>query len=362
MGATMEQLPAAPAVPVQSPALETMSFTGKSGEYFRIWIVNLCLTVITLGIYSPWAKVRRNKYLYRHSHLAGASFDYHADPVAILKGRLIAVSMLGLYLVTSTVLPAVSLLIGLVIVLAVPWLLVRSRMFAMRNTSYRNVRFRFKPIYREAYKVIIGQMLLVIITFGLFYPRFRYARSRLIVDNTAYGTLDLKLGDQVDASEFYGIYLAAGLLFLAVFLLAGVPLMTLGSGGADPDTGVDSSFVWRAFVPTAVLVVLYLLTYYGLEAAVMRLILRGTSVGDHQLRCDWSLVKLTWVQATNLVAIAASLGLLIPWATIRLQDYKLSKLRVAVQGDLGAIAAAEAEEVSALGDEIGDAFDYDFGL
>ncbi|MEM9624119.1 MAG: DUF898 family protein, partial [Pseudomonadota bacterium] len=39
----------------------TLSFTGDGTEYFRIWIVNLTLTLLTLGIYSAWAKVRTNR-------------------------------------------------------------------------------------------------------------------------------------------------------------------------------------------------------------------------------------------------------------------------------------------------------------
>jgi len=34
-----------------------LEFTGKGGEYFGIWIVNLFFSVLTLGIYSAWAKV-----------------------------------------------------------------------------------------------------------------------------------------------------------------------------------------------------------------------------------------------------------------------------------------------------------------
>ncbi|MCS6766168.1 MAG: DUF898 domain-containing protein, partial [Candidatus Protistobacter heckmanni] len=34
-----------------------LRFTGSGAEYFRIWIVNLSLSVLTLGIYSAWAKV-----------------------------------------------------------------------------------------------------------------------------------------------------------------------------------------------------------------------------------------------------------------------------------------------------------------
>jgi uncharacterized membrane protein YjgN (DUF898 family) len=45
------------------------AFTGRSGEYFRIWIVSLSLSVLTLGIYSAWGKVRKKRYLYSHTEL-----------------------------------------------------------------------------------------------------------------------------------------------------------------------------------------------------------------------------------------------------------------------------------------------------
>jgi uncharacterized membrane protein YjgN (DUF898 family) len=48
-------------------AAEQLHFTGRGGEYFGVWIVNLLLTIVTLGIYSPWAKVRRLQYFYRRS-------------------------------------------------------------------------------------------------------------------------------------------------------------------------------------------------------------------------------------------------------------------------------------------------------
>ena len=41
-----------------------LEFRATGAEYFRIWIVNLLLTIITLGIYSAWAKVRRLRYFY----------------------------------------------------------------------------------------------------------------------------------------------------------------------------------------------------------------------------------------------------------------------------------------------------------
>ena len=67
-----------------------LRFTGRGGEYFGIWIVNLLLTILTVGIYSAWAKVRRIQYFYRHTELAHSSFDFHGSPIKILLGRFIA--------------------------------------------------------------------------------------------------------------------------------------------------------------------------------------------------------------------------------------------------------------------------------
>ena len=73
-----------------------ITFTGEGREYFRVWIVNLALSVATLGVYSAWAKVRRLQFFYRHTRLDGASFDFHGQPLAILKGRIVALGLFGL--------------------------------------------------------------------------------------------------------------------------------------------------------------------------------------------------------------------------------------------------------------------------
>ena len=89
-------------------------FHGDGTEYFRIWIVNLLLTIVTLGIYSAWAKVRSKRYFYGNTELAGDRFDYLASPIAILKGRLIAVAALVAYTLTSMFAPLASIVLLLV--------------------------------------------------------------------------------------------------------------------------------------------------------------------------------------------------------------------------------------------------------
>ena len=70
------------------------------------------LTIVTLGIYSAWAKVRRQRYFYGNTSLAGASFDYHARPVQILIGRIVVLAMLVVYNLTLQFQPIVGGLIA----------------------------------------------------------------------------------------------------------------------------------------------------------------------------------------------------------------------------------------------------------
>jgi len=69
-------------------------------EYFKIWIVNILLTILTLGIYAAWATVRNNRYFYSNLYLDDNNFRYLAEPIQILKGRLIAIAVLVIYTVT----------------------------------------------------------------------------------------------------------------------------------------------------------------------------------------------------------------------------------------------------------------------
>jgi uncharacterized membrane protein YjgN (DUF898 family) len=344
---------------------EPMTFSGRSGEYFRIWIVNVCLTVVTLGIYSAWAKVRRLKYLYRSTHVAGGSFDYHASPMAILKGRLIGLGAVSVYLVSGYLLPGVEAPIFLLILAFIPWVLVRSRMFNMRNTSFQNIRFSFQRVYGRAYEVIFGYGLLVGVTMGIMYPYYRYKRSDLIVSNASFGNWPIKLG--VISSEFYVKYLQATLIFLLVMVLFG---LFLASGidvsdllpGNEENTDRSPGTVYSITLGIVGLLIAYFIVFSFLRAATTKLVLNNTTVGEHKLNCHWNIPRVMFIQTSNLVAIVLSAGLLIPWATIRLRRYQIENLSIAVTGRIDAVMAVQSEEVSAMGDELGEAFDIDIGL
>ena len=97
----METTP--PPLPVASRSF--LEFRGSGREYFGIWIVNLVLSIATLGIYIPWARVRTRRYFYRNTLLDGHSFDYLADPKRLLIGYLIVGVFFILYSISDIIHP-----------------------------------------------------------------------------------------------------------------------------------------------------------------------------------------------------------------------------------------------------------------
>ena len=65
---------------------------------------------------------------------------------------------------------------------------------------------------------------------------------------------------------------------------------------------------------------------------------------------------------TNIVPIAMTVGLFVPWARVRLARYRAESLTLLPGGPLLSEADAAAGDESAAGAELSDAMDLDFGL
>jgi uncharacterized membrane protein YjgN (DUF898 family) len=131
---------------VESMRILPFEFRGDGTEYFKIWIVNIFLTLITLGIYSAWATVRNNRYFYGNTFVDGTSFSYLAKPLQILKGRIIAVVVFALFVGLAGAFPLAGAILYLILGFAAPYIYNQSLAFKMRNTSYKNIQFRFNEI------------------------------------------------------------------------------------------------------------------------------------------------------------------------------------------------------------------------
>ena len=334
-------------------------FTGKVGEYFKIWIVNVSLTILTLGIYSAWAKVRKKRYFYGNTLLQNAPFEYLADPIKILKGRLIVVGVFVVYTLTTNFLPATESLFGLLFFGIFPWVVVRALTFKTRNSSYRNIRFGFTASYGEAAGVFILKAIFVGVTFGLAYPFFAHSRSKFAMDHSSYGKTRFVFLAPV--KSFYFIYFLAGLVGLGgvVALQVFLPLFSffLPPTPAQQAPGLAPMLITLlAFGFVVLLVISYLKT------ETINVVWSNTSLGKNRFKSTLRFSQMLWLYLSNAVAILLSLGLLIPWASIRMARYRLDNLQLLPADDLDGFIAAEQEKVGAAGEEILDFFDFDIGI
>lgn len=331
-------------------------FTGSAGEYFRIWIVNLFFTLITFGIYSAWAKVRKKRYFYGSTRLDGDTFDYFASPKTILKGRIVAFSAFVMYAFGAELYPVSGYALWAVFFLALPWLVMRALMFNARNSAYRGLRFDFAATPRETVRIYIGMPLVVGLTLGLAYPWFMARQKAFVLSHHALGTT--RFGCDVSVREFFGIYiLAAIILFALTVPAAGLMGIAVGS------QALPEAYSWIGLVvPMILMYAGYAVVYAFIQARTTNQLWNGAHGPGIRFASTLRAAKLARLYIGNVVAIAATAGLLIPWAVVRTLRYRLENLTMFVADDVPHEANPSLERVGATGQELGDIFNLDLGI
>ncbi|HAT40867.1 MAG TPA: DUF898 domain-containing protein [Rheinheimera sp.] len=354
---SVDALSAAPVQP--SSTRHIVEFTGDAAEFFRIWIVNILLSIVTLGIYSAWAKVRTNQYLYSHTKIAGHAFRYLANPIQILKGRLIAVAIFALIAVLNHFNPLVSLGVSLLMLFAFPWLLLQSLRFKMRMTSYRNVRFGFHGSYGGFLKYFIGLPVLSVFTMYLLMPYALKRMDEYVYNNVSYGgrrsTLSLEAGTYYStAFKIIGMSFAIVIAMVIAVMITAV----VGSMMGEIASQVLSFIVAGAF-------------YIGLAVisrAMWTCVIRNYTYNNLKVEqlatfeSNMEVISYSKLLFTNTLLVAFTLGLAYPWALIRLQQYRASCTTVLLSEEIERLTDPLQQDSSAFAEEASDLYDVDFAL
>jgi len=399
---------------------KTFQFSGDSLEYFRIWIVNLLLTILTLGIYSAWAKVRTNRYFYGNTLIHGSGFNYTADPIKILKGRILAVFLLASYQVCLYFYPTVAGYFLIFFLLFLPLVYVMNMAFRMRYTSWRGINFSFSRDYRAAYWVFAPLLIyLILVTlaplfFGIteeilldpaenaeefsseitFYvafigviaviamlgfPLWQKFYYGFIGNRVNYGSADFKFS--VSAWQFYKMYLVAflivvigvGLYFLFVYLNFESTMSEIGDAfenvteDTSEDTTIDLSeslafgVLVSVFLPFLLLFLPYLMAFAYIRTRLTNIIYSHIQLEGIAFKSTLRFGKMTYLYVTNTLAILFSLGLAIPWSMIRMARYRADNMHV-LSENFEVFVAERNDDIDASADAISDLFDLDIGL
>ena len=347
---------------------QSFLFHGTGSEYFRIWIVNILLTLLTLGVYSAWAKVRRMQYFYENTELMGARFGYHADPIKVLKGRILAVlAVVGFYSL-AYLFPAIEPLGSLIWVALLPALLCFALYFRLRNTSYRGLRFAFSGSLRQAYIALRLPLTLSLLglaavaialhffeenkSFGMFWgivltlvyvlfpifvmPMFQVQWKRFAHEHSQYGTE--QFGFSATVMQYTKTYLGSFAVFLLLVIPIAIILMLfilLATKILKQANGLTS--LWPSFSEILVFigfiyVILFSVAPY-LKAKFFNLAWSNTQIGGHRFAADVPVIGFMGVSAANFFLILLTLGFYRPFAVIRTQKYLLAHLYLNTLGE-----------------------------
>ena len=387
------------------PVWAEFQFDGNVTEYFKIWIVNVLLTIATLGIYSAWAKVRTESYFYGNTKVNGSSFRYTAEPLKILKGRVISVIVFALFWVLFNFYPDLIIWTLGAAILTFPFVVVASTSFRLRNTVYRNIRFKFDVRIRDGYRALLRPLAVVfIVTAGLYsvfessdfaaqlesaedsemkaedmlssififtvlpiIPYLIYVLRRFVIDHMRYGSAQGQFG--ASGWDFYKIYFKAFFLAMAIAMFVGLLLGIAMSGSdvgelANSETSPDELSQMLAGPLIVFMVAFYGLGFYLMgyfNSRLTNMTYNNTEIGPLLINSTLRGRDLGTLYLTNTMAALISLGLLIPWVKIRMAKYKASRTEFLAK-DMQAINALEQSDSSAVGEEIGEIFDLDIGL
>ena len=386
--------------------MKAFEFTGSGTEYFKIWIVNTLLTIVTLGIYYPWAKVRNNRYIYGNTSIEEKAFDYHATGKQLFFGYLIALFFLFLYNVLEYVLPIGNIVLIIFLLAIVPWLVWRSMKFNLRVTSFNNVRFSFVGGVAESYVIfllvplisflalgitiylltlfegsVISIVLGILLTNTIYVVGFAYfsvIKNRYIIYSTTYG--DSEFDINICTTNFIKIILkTVGVSFLLFIITASI-IGTIVYFSYDLNYFMNLSETYKTDPKSAIMIIYttllpllaigYILmialstiayAYYMTETRAY--IFKNTILdNDIEFLSNMKFLPYSYILVTNFLLILFTLGLAYPWAKVRVLKYAVENTSINFNNNFNGFINSKLKKESGFGEQVSDTLDVDIGI
>jgi len=319
-----------PGAGADAAQIRRLSFHGAGGSLFGIYIVNVFLTLVTLGVYYFWGKVRIRRYLLSQSEFERDRFAYHGTGKELLIGFLKAVLVFGIPLGLLTVvrdlldvgivLKAVAAILAYAMLMVfVPLAMVGARRYRLSRTSWRGIRFSFRGRVVDFIKLFIGGSLLTGMTLGLYFPFFDTKRHAFMASHSYLG------------NEKFGFDGRGRDLFWSFVLALLLSLPTLG------------------------------LCWFWFLAKKQRYFWDHTSLGAARFQSTVTGRRLFLLKLGNLLLLVVTFGLGWPWVLVRNARFAFRYLTLGGPLDLAGIEQ-EAQAASAVGEGLAGFLDADFAL
>ena len=361
----------------QTQAFRPLRFTGTLKTYYALWLKNTLFTLLSLGLYGPWAHVQQRRYLFRHTQMGGTGFDYHGkgkDLFKLLLGGLMLFALVNggyQYLISPDLKPGAGVAASLVLTACALALVGFAIRYRSRNSSWHGIRARWAGSSWGMIRHVLGGQLLTLVSVGLAYPLVVQVVTKWQLKQVRIG--DNELTPDISLKGFWT--LCAPWMFAPIILAFALPVAMSGNSllalYLDPQAEIipqtaiiASTLLWLLFLPrfwsfaglgllagslsfilsnnTALMLTMaasltfgFYLCYSMARLSMLHLVLRNLSFRDHvQFSSSLRIPSLFALAATNLLAIFASLGLATPWAELRLQHYLCNNIHYKQTGPL----------------------------
>ncbi len=375
------------------PQRLSFQFTGSGSEYFRIWIVNLFLVVITFGIYYPWARVRKLRYFYANTLVDGDALGFHGTPQTMLKGYLLIAALGGVYSLLSNVSPIAGAIALVALFTVGPALWRAGLRFRLANTSWRGLRFAFTGSQRDAYATQWPVLLPLFLLLGAGAlmgmstgspgkPQWNFGWIALALlpllsvigsvysfwavkkyQHSHYALGELQTRFSAGVWQFAKLFFKLMGMMVLIMLAAGIGLAVV-----FPHVGMNTPKGIGMVVVEVALYVLFLAALLStfkpwFIARSQNLVWNHTGNDELQFHSALKARSLIGLSFKNWLLIIVTLGFYWPFAAIATTRMRLE----AVHADLTTSAdlltgSASATGMGASGEAAGDLFGLDVGL
>ncbi|PTM04780.1 MAG: DUF898 domain-containing protein [Bacteroidetes bacterium] len=308
-----------------------ITFHGSNMQYLGLALYNLLLTVLTLGLYYPWAKSAIRKFLWQETEIDGSRFDWHGTGKEMFRGFIKAYLFLGFFFLLINFGPMflppssviwVVLFSYLVILAFVPLAIHGAMRYRLSRTSFRGIHFGYRGNLKEFYGKVSLDFLFTILTLGIYGYWLQINARRYVMKHSRFGDVSAKFN--ATGGDFLGLTIIQGLL-IAVTIYIYMPWALIN--------------FYKFYIENT-----------GLEQNGKTYYLKSDARGGDFL---WVLLKSAFITII-------SLGLASPIASLWIHKFYIESISLSGEFDFDAIQQTEKSYKDATGDDIADILDLDF--
>lgn len=346
---------------------KALRFFGEGSKYFGIIVINLLLTVITLGLYYPWAKAAIRKYMWNETELDDSRFEFHGTGKEMFKGFIIAYALFfGLFLMVSLNMGGPWMFAAIIMfyvgmILLIPIALFGAWRYRISRTSWRGVFGSFSGKLKEFIGIYFLNGLLTVITFGIYAAWMRTKLMEYLFAHSRFGNLEFDFkGKGVDLfviNLIFGIIFSFG-YFILIAIFAGT-MYAFTMGGSSPEFSIAQ--ILPMLLGGIIFMVFIFGWSYAFSAKRFDFTINNTIVtdGDNKAKLKSTLTTkeaiITGVR--NGLITLGTLGIGFPWVMMNTMKMYLNNIKFPGGFDLDQLEQNAEMYNNATGDELLDVLD-----